>query len=101
MSKLLNKILRAGEGRVVRKLENIAKQVDALEESYREMSDEELRELTDEFKERHAEGESLDSLMPEAFAAVREASWRTLGQRHYTRSRSWGERRCTWATSRR
>ena len=47
------------------------------------MSDDELRGLTDEFKARYADGESLDDLMPEAFATVREAARRTLGQRHY------------------
>jgi preprotein translocase subunit SecA len=47
------------------------------------LTDEELRDLTDEFKARYADGESLDDLMPEAFATVREAARRTLGQRHY------------------
>ncbi|MGO1400870.1 MAG: preprotein translocase subunit SecA [Flaviflexus sp.] len=84
MSKILNKILRAGEGRTVKKLQTIAKQVDALEDDFLELDDDELRGMTDEFKTRLEEGESLDSLLPEAFAVVREASRRTLGQRHYT-----------------
>ena len=83
MSKILNKILRAGEGRILKKLQNIAKQVDALEEDYLELSDDDLRGMTDEFKERLEEGETLDQLLPEAFATVREAARRTLGQRHY------------------
>ena len=80
---VLDKILRAGEGKILRTLESIAAQVNTLEEHYVAMSDEELRGLTADFKLRISNGESLDDLMPEAFAAVREASKRTLGQRHY------------------
>ena len=80
---VLNKILRAGEGKILRSLESLANQVNLLEEHYITMSDDELRGLTYEFKARIARGESLDDLLPEAFAAVREASKRTLGQRHY------------------
>jgi preprotein translocase subunit SecA len=80
---VLDKILRAGEGKTLRKLEGIAKTVNSIESDFVDLTDEELRELTDEFKERYAQGESLDDLMPEAFAAVREAAKRTLGQRHY------------------
>jgi len=80
---VLDKILRAGEGKILRTLESLAGQVNALEEHYISMSDEELRSLTADFKLRISNGESLDELMPEAFAAVREASKRTLGQRHY------------------
>lgn len=80
---VLDKILRAGEGKTLRKLEGIARSVNAIEQDFVDLTDEELRELTDEFKQRYAEGESLDDLMPEAFATVREAAKRTLGQRHY------------------
>ena len=80
---VLDKILRAGEGKILRTLESIAAQVNTLEEHYVAMSDDELRALTTDFKQRISNGESLDDLMPEAFAAVREASKRTLGQRHY------------------
>ncbi len=80
---ILDKILRAGEGKILRKLEGIAKAVNAIESDFVDLTDEELRDLTREFKERYAQGESLDDLMPEAFATVREASKRTLGQRHY------------------
>ena len=80
---VLDKILRAGEGKILRTLESLAAQVNALEEHYVAMSDEELRGLTTDFKLRISNGESLDDLLPEAFAAVREASKRTLGQRHY------------------
>ncbi len=80
---LMDRIIRMGEGRELRRLEKVVTLTNALEESYEAMSDDELRELTVEFKERHAGGESLDDLMPEAFAAVREAARRTLGMRHF------------------
>ncbi len=80
---VLDKILRAGEGKILRSLESLANQVNLLEEHYITMSHDELRGLTSEFKDRIASGETLDDLLPEAFAAVREASKRTLGQRHY------------------
>jgi preprotein translocase subunit SecA len=80
---ILDKILRAGEGRLLKKLEGISRQVNALEEDFISLTDDELRAKTAEYQERYAEGESLDSLLPEAFATVREAAKRTLGQRHY------------------
>jgi preprotein translocase subunit SecA len=80
---LLDKILRAGEGRLLKKLESIAAQVNVLEEDFVDLTDAELRAKTDEYKQRYAEGETLDQLLPEAFATVREAARRTLGQRHY------------------
>jgi preprotein translocase subunit SecA len=75
--------LRAGEGRILRRLSNIADQVESIAEDFADLSDSELRAKTTEFKERYADGETLDELLPEAFAAVREASTRTLGQRHF------------------
>ena len=80
---VLDKILRAGEGRILRKLESLAKQVNALEADIKKLSDEQLKSLTSSYKQRVQNGESLDDLLPEAFATVREASLRTLGQRHY------------------
>ena len=80
---VLDKILRAGEGKILRKLHGIAKAVNAIEEDFVDLTDAELRALTDEYRKRLAEGETLDDLLPEAFATVREASKRTLGQRHY------------------
>jgi len=80
---LLDRMMRMGEGRQLRRLARVARLTSGLESAYEAMSDDELRSLTDDFRERHAEGESLDSLMPEAFAAVREASRRTLGLRHF------------------
>jgi preprotein translocase subunit SecA len=80
---VIDKILRAGEGKILRKLKRIAEQVNSIEEDFVEMSDAELRELTDKYKERLADGETLDDLLPEAFATAREAAKRTLGQRPF------------------
>jgi preprotein translocase subunit SecA len=80
---VFDRIMRAGETRIVRRLETIATQVGALDEDFRSQSDDELRANTADFKQRYAEGESLDDLMVEAFAVVREASRRTLGQRPF------------------
>jgi preprotein translocase subunit SecA len=80
---ILEKVLRFGEGRILKKLSGLAEQVNRLEPSFVELSDEELREETDRFKERLAHGATLDDILPEAFAAVREAARRTLGQRHF------------------
>jgi preprotein translocase subunit SecA len=80
---ILDKILRAGEGKILKKLHWIADQVDSIEDDFVSLTDAELRALTDEYRQRYAAGESLDDLMPEAFATVREAAKRTLGQRHY------------------
>src|SRR6201994_1544513 len=68
---------------MVRKLKAIANAVNALEEDYVDLTDDELREWTSQFKERYEEGESLDSLLPEAFAVAREGAKRVLGQRAY------------------
>ncbi|MYS25266.1 protein translocase subunit secA [Streptomyces sp. DvalAA-14] len=80
---VISKIMRAGEGKILRKLHRIADQVNSIEEDFINLSDAELRALTDEYKERYEAGESLDDLLPEAFATVREAAKRVLGQRHY------------------
>ena len=83
MPKIVDRILRAGEGRVVKRLEGISNQVNAIEEDFEKLTDAELRAETDVFKERVKDGESLDRLLPEAFAAVREAGKRTIGKRHF------------------
>ena len=83
MASFLEKILRTGDKRVLRQLEAYTKAVNSLEDSFSSMTDEELRAETDKFRERVKDGESLDILLPEAFAVVREASKRTLGKRHY------------------
>jgi preprotein translocase subunit SecA len=83
MASILDRLMRAGEGKILRDLSKIVDKVNALEASITPLSDEQLRAKTDEFKSRFAQGETLDDLMPEAFAVVREAAQRTLGQRHY------------------
>lgn len=83
MATILDKVLRMGEGRILRKLETSAKAINALEEDFTHLSDEELRNETTDFRKRFAEGESLDHMLPEAFSAVREAARRTLGLRHF------------------
>jgi preprotein translocase subunit SecA len=80
---IIDSVLRAGEGKILRKLRRIADQINSIEDDFAALSDAELRALTDEFRQRHADGESLDELLPEAFATVREAAKRTLGQRHF------------------
>ncbi|MEV0678223.1 preprotein translocase subunit SecA [Actinosynnema sp. NPDC050436] len=80
---VLSRLLRAGEGKMLKRLRNIAAHINNLEDDVVDLSDAELRAKTEEFKKRHAEGESLDELLPEAFAVVREGAKRTLGQRHF------------------
>ena len=80
---IVDRILRIGEGRTLKKLDAIADQVEALAEEYSELSDAELRDITDELKERYQDGETLDDLLPEAFATVVEAADRVLGMRPY------------------
>ena len=83
MPAFFDKLMRAGEGRILRELSKIVVVVNGHESRISAMSDSELRAQTEIFKERFSKGESLDDLMPEAFALVREAAKRTLGQRHY------------------
>jgi preprotein translocase subunit SecA len=83
MPAFFDRMLRAGEGRQLRELEKLVKLVNAQEDRISALSDEDLRNQTSIFKNRITQGESLDDLLPEAFAVVREAAKRTLGQRHY------------------
>ena len=80
---IVDKALRMGEGRQIKKLELVAQATNALEDEIAALNDEELKGQTAKFKQRLDNGESLDKLMPEAFATVREASKRTLGLRHF------------------
>ena len=80
---LLDKILRAGEGKAVKQLAKIAQEVNKFESQISALDDDGLRNKTSEFKQRLEKSETLDSILPEAFAVVREAAKRTLGQRHY------------------
>ena len=79
----LSKLLRAGEGRTVKRLAKMADDVIALEDDFAKLSDDELKAKTEEFKERLSKGEKLNDILLEAFATVREAAWRVLDQKHY------------------
>jgi preprotein translocase subunit SecA len=83
MPAFLDRILRAGEGRTLRELGKVVTAVNSHEAEISALSDDALRGMTGKFKERLSNGETLDDLLPEAFAVVREAAQRTLGQRHY------------------
>jgi preprotein translocase subunit SecA len=80
---VLSKLLRVGEGRMVKRLKKVADYVNTLSDDVERLSDAELRAKTDEFKKRVADGEELDDLLAEAFAVAREAAWRVLSQRHF------------------
>ena len=80
---VLDKLGNIGEGRKLKNLESIAQLVNTFEPEVEDLSDEELRAKTAELKQRAGNGESLDDLLPEAFASVREAARRTIGQRHF------------------
>ena len=80
---MLSKLLRLGEGRMVKRLKRVADYVNTLSDDVEKLTDAELRAKTDEFKKRLADGESLDDLLPEAFAVAREAAWRVLDQRPF------------------
>jgi preprotein translocase subunit SecA len=80
---VFNKILHLGEGRKLKALEGIVPEVGAFEPEMKQLSDDQLAAKTVEFRSRLDQGEDLDDLLPEAFAVVREAAWRVLGQRHY------------------
>jgi len=79
----LEKIFGSYSEREVKKLEKIADKIEELDSSMQKLSDDELRSKTDEFKNRLKNGETLDDILPEAFAVCREAAWRTLGMKHY------------------
>ena len=83
MANILDKVLRAGEGRILAKLRTQVAAVNALADDFSSLSDDELKGETEQLRSRYAAGESLDDLLPEAFAAVREAATRTLGLRHF------------------
>ncbi|HMT49367.1 MAG TPA: preprotein translocase subunit SecA, partial [Dietzia sp.] len=80
---MLSKLLRAGEGRKLKRYSALADYVDSFSDQTEALTDDELRAKTDEFKRRLGEGETLDDLLPEAFAVAREAAYRVLGQKPY------------------
>ncbi len=83
LTDIARKIFGSANDRFIKKQHKTINQINALEESFSKLSDEELKNKTLEFRSRLKEGETLDDILPEAFAAVREAAKRTLGQRHY------------------
>src|SRR5271169_1471788 len=80
---VFTRVLRAGEGKKVRRLAELVPLVNELEPEMEALSDDELAHRTVVFRERLANGETLDDLLVDAFATVREAAWRVLGQRHF------------------
>ncbi len=80
---VLNKIIGSQNQRELKKLRPLVEKINSFEPGMRKLSDDELRRKTDEFRERLSEGERLDEVLPEAFAAVREAAQRTIGMRHF------------------
>ena len=80
---VFTKVLRAGEGKKVRRLQDLVPLIGALEPDMQALSDDALAHKTVDFRERLDQGESLDDLLVEAYAVVREAAWRVLGQRHF------------------
>ncbi len=80
---VLNKMLRVGEGRMVKRLDAIATHVESLSDEIELLTDDELRDKTTEFKQRYTDGETLDEMLPEAFAVAREAAWRVLQQKPF------------------
>src|SRR5262245_3024792 len=83
MLKLLSKLVGDSNAKEVKRMEPLVREINDLESRVVELTGDELREMTTEFRDRYEGGESLDDLLPEAFACVREAAKRTLGQRHF------------------
>ena len=83
LNKLITKLIGSRNERLVKKMSRAISRINDLEPSVNSLSDDELKAKTAELRNRHQDGESLDDLLPEAFALVREASQRTLGLRHY------------------
>ena len=81
--KLFEKIFGTHSENELKRIYPIADRIEALDEAMQALSDEELKDKTRQFKERLANGETLDDILPEAYAVVREAAWRVLGQKHY------------------
>ncbi|GIU99177.1 MAG: hypothetical protein KatS3mg014_0793 [Actinomycetota bacterium] len=96
---VIEKLAQIGEGRKLRRLEQIVAQVNALEPEMEALSDAELQGKTGEFRQRLDRGEEVDNLLIEAFAVTREAARRVIGQRHYDVQLIGGDRPCTRARS--
>jgi preprotein translocase subunit SecA len=81
--KIFSKLLGSRNDRQLKRMSRVVTKINAMEPDFKALSDEALKAKTDEYRKRQADGESLDDLLPEAFAAVREAAWRTLEMRHF------------------
>ena len=81
--KFLTKLFGSKNDREIKRMRKVVKRINALDEEFTALSDEALKEKTEEFRQRYRDGETLDQLLPEAFAAVREAAKRSLGLRHF------------------
>ncbi|MDO8635272.1 MAG: preprotein translocase subunit SecA, partial [Dehalococcoidia bacterium] len=82
MFKWLGSLVDSNE-KQIKKLQSLVEQINTLEPDFQKLADAELLAKTDQFKARLKEGETLDDVLPDAFAAVREAGRRTIGQRHF------------------
>jgi preprotein translocase subunit SecA len=82
MPPLIDRVLRAGEGKTLRQLKAVVSQVNSIGDDFKALSDAQ-RAMTVEFRQRYADGETLDDLLPETCATAREAASRVLGQRHF------------------
>ena len=80
---LITKIFGTRSQREIKKIQPMVDKILSMEEEYAALSEEDLKAKTAEFKQRYADGETLDELLPEAFAAIREAAWRVLGMKPY------------------
>ncbi len=83
MKKVVEKVFGTHSERELKRIEPIVKKIESYDEDMQKLSDEELKAKTDEFKKRLDEGETLNDIMPEAYAVVREASFRVLEMKHY------------------
>ncbi|MDD4688357.1 MAG: preprotein translocase subunit SecA [Eubacteriales bacterium] len=83
LKNIFEKMVGTYSSRELKRIDPIADEVMALEEKYSKLSDDELKSKTNEFKERLSSGETLDEILPDAFATVREASWRVLNMKHF------------------
>jgi len=81
--KIFSKLLGSRNDRQLKRMSRVVAKINDLEPDFKALSDEALKAKTGEFRKRQADGESLDDLLPEAFATVREAAWRTLEMRHF------------------
>ena len=80
---VLSRVLRSGEGKKLKAIESLVPDINSLEPEIEKLSDHALQSKTDEFKQRLERGEDINDLLVEAFAVVREAAQRVIGQRHY------------------